>query len=443
MHVVFARMRNEQAVEFTEISINSSTLTIMNRSQFKSTYQQTLRQIDTFVSLFEKYGSNWVLDEITGTDIRIKITDSAGGDLTDTDDYSVTNYFLHSLFSQVDVYLQNQIITDGNNCYPYKAYLEALLSHGQDYFLSQAQSALFFKDNVTGNAGNGYKNRRNICKNSSEFEVCDKLKIDIAKNHRYLLNDMNISLCLTRALDTFALEYYPPGPVTSASGTVTTPPSKNPKVKILDASFFVRKKVLYPSIILAHQKLLSENHNARYPLIHSSVKYYTIPQGNQSFVEEDVFQSKIPRRMILALLPNSSFNGSYSSNPLWFDAGKLSNINVSVNNAPIPIRPININFDNNEFIVPYYMLYTASGVAGSDFGFLFGRQEFQSGGYCLFPFDLTPASATESMLEVEKSGSVRVELKFREALKVATTLLIYYERQGLLEIDAFRQVNVQ
>lgn len=75
--------------------------------------------------------------------------------------------------------------------------------------------------------GMGIKNRRSICKNSAEFEVCDKLKIDIAKNHRYMLNDMNISLCLTRTLDTFAIKYYAPGPVTTA-GVVSTSPSKNP-----------------------------------------------------------------------------------------------------------------------------------------------------------------------------------------------------------------------
>lgn len=41
-----------------------------------------------------------------------------------------TNNWLHSMFSQVDVYLNKKCITPPNNCYPYRAYIENLLNYG-------------------------------------------------------------------------------------------------------------------------------------------------------------------------------------------------------------------------------------------------------------------------------------------------------------------------
>jgi hypothetical protein len=76
--------------------------------------------------------------------VRAKIVDKNGSDLTNTDEYSVCNYLLHSMFSQVDLLINNQSVTDGNNCYGYKAFIQSIISNGQDYFLSQAQTSLFF-----------------------------------------------------------------------------------------------------------------------------------------------------------------------------------------------------------------------------------------------------------------------------------------------------------
>lgn len=39
------------------------------------------------------------------------------------------NNWLHSMFSQVDVYLNQKCITPPNNCYPYRAYIENLLNY--------------------------------------------------------------------------------------------------------------------------------------------------------------------------------------------------------------------------------------------------------------------------------------------------------------------------
>ncbi|KFM62900.1 hypothetical protein X975_04584, partial [Stegodyphus mimosarum] len=56
------------------------------------------------------------------------------------------NRFLHSIFSQVDISLNEKLVFTSNNTYPYRAMIEKLLNHGLDTKTSQLSSELFFKD---------------------------------------------------------------------------------------------------------------------------------------------------------------------------------------------------------------------------------------------------------------------------------------------------------
>jgi hypothetical protein len=73
---------------------------------------------------------------------------------------------------------------------------------------------------------------------SQALELCDKLKLDLTNQNRYVLNDTNLSIGLTRASDEFVLEYSPPVLIVNTDGTTTQPASNNPKIKIDDQEFF-------------------------------------------------------------------------------------------------------------------------------------------------------------------------------------------------------------
>ena len=52
------------------------------------------------------------------------------------------NLLLHSLFSEVDVKLNDVLITSTNNTYAYRAYLETLLTYGSESKTTQLSSSL-------------------------------------------------------------------------------------------------------------------------------------------------------------------------------------------------------------------------------------------------------------------------------------------------------------
>jgi hypothetical protein len=78
--------------------------------------------------------------------VKVKIQRSDGGDMEDGDTVGPVNNLLHSLFPQVDISLNGTLITNSTNTYPYRAYIEDLLSYGPSAKKSQLTSALFYKD---------------------------------------------------------------------------------------------------------------------------------------------------------------------------------------------------------------------------------------------------------------------------------------------------------
>ena len=78
--------------------------------------------------------------------VKVKIERANGTPLEAADTVGPVNNLLHSMFSQVDVSLNGTLITNSTNTYPYRAYLENLLTFGPAAKKSQLTSGLFYKD---------------------------------------------------------------------------------------------------------------------------------------------------------------------------------------------------------------------------------------------------------------------------------------------------------
>jgi hypothetical protein len=81
--------------------------------------------------------------------IRGKLTKADGTELDSTDYTAVTNNLLHSLFSQCNITLNGVTITPAAGLYPYRAYLETLLTYGSDAAASHLTNAFWYLDMAT------------------------------------------------------------------------------------------------------------------------------------------------------------------------------------------------------------------------------------------------------------------------------------------------------
>lgn len=362
--------------------------------------------------------------------LKMKVVQSDGSDYDASAECSVCNNILHSMFNQIEITSNGQPLETVNN-YAYRAYFETLFKDAE-MSKGEKNSLIFHLDTdkfKNANSNAGYQYRKHFISESKEVELCGRLFFDIAFQNRFILNNMPLSIMLTRNADNFCI--------------VTPTDSLNAKLQVTDLSFIIRRHCLFPSITIAHQKLLESGHDAKYPLIHSSVKCFTIPKGNQIFLEDDVFLGSVPARCFIAMVSNSSFIGDKKKNPFFFGHFNISSLGLYVNNIPIPTHPMTFDFASSQTLLGYFHVDKCVQKMNKGRGISFSSTDYKEG-YTIFAFDIAPLDLTgPGALYLEKSGSVKICLKFSSPISEAVTLLVFSEHQRVLEINKLRQVAVQ
>ena len=140
--------------------------------------------------------------------------------------------------------------------YAYRAYIENLLSFGQEAKNSQLSTLLSHR-NTSGDfnscvaANEGYTQRKALAAESKEIDMMGKLHIALTFQNRYLLNGVEVRLHLIRSKELFCLH----GNANQAQK----------KVSLKEVTLFVRKVKPNLAVQLAHVKAL-QHAAAKYPL---------------------------------------------------------------------------------------------------------------------------------------------------------------------------------
>ena len=98
------------------------------------------------------------------------MTTKAGTNLEADEQVAPECNFLHTLWSQCDLFLNGTLVTQFNNSYPYRAYIESLLSFGKEAKDSQLSSILWYRNTARhfderDDANLGYAKRKELAAN--------------------------------------------------------------------------------------------------------------------------------------------------------------------------------------------------------------------------------------------------------------------------------------
>ena len=365
--------------------------------------------------------------------VKAKVVKASGDALTGppttnadppADNVAPTNLFLHALFSQIDF----SVVTTSNNTYPYKAYIETLLSFGEEAKDSQLTAALWYKDGDNfqmGGDNGGFVKRKAMAAVSSMIDMAGKLHVDMMFQDRYILNQVPMKLRLTRSKDVFCLD----SPTVAASF----------KVQLLDVKFMLRKVQISPVIQEAHAKAL-EVSNAKYPVTRGECKTILISAGTRSATEENLYNGQLPKRIVVGFVTNNALNGAFNENPFHFQHFGLQHIGLTVDGKQVPTKPLKVDFASGDFINCYLSLFTGMNAFHQDKGNAISREEYKNG-YSLVAFNLTPdLEEAGGQTNLIKNGVVSLEVHFKTATTQAINIVVYGEFDNLVEIDHFREV---
>ena len=86
-------------------------------------------------------------------------------------------------------------------------------------------------------------------------------------------------------------------------------------IKALNAPLFITQVELKPPLVLYHANVLAMKRKAHYPPTHTQIKIFTTSSGAQQVSIDNAFLGQIPKSILIALVKNTAFVGSASTNP--------------------------------------------------------------------------------------------------------------------------------
>jgi len=144
---------------------------------------------------------------LSATELHLKfqLRDSGKKAPLDTNtNIAVVNNFLHSIFEQCQVYLNNVAVENTNKCYAYRSYLENLLCYNNDakqnllrgdfFFPEDKKASTFAETNDLPQLTMKYASAAN--ETPVEYEAYGKIHCDIFNINKYMLNNIILNLYL-------------------------------------------------------------------------------------------------------------------------------------------------------------------------------------------------------------------------------------------------------
>ena len=313
------------------------------------------------------------------------------------------NNFLHSLFKQVDVYLNGKQVTPAMGTYPYRAYIETLLNYDVSAKKSQLSSALYFKDTpghmeeggglpsttviktqqdqasdskkdkfskfenvmISGTGNQGFAARSKFIAGGKKFVLSGPIFSDIFMCDRLLLNMVDLKVVLNRAPNAFCL-----------MDVAVTANQINPKVKFEDVVLKVRKVKVDEALSVANEQVLKRT-PALYPIRRVECKALSIPSNLPHVRKDNIFSGMIPKSFVFGLVDAAAFSGIYggnkggsngfkNGNPYNFQHFNVSTITLTVNGEEVPFKQLTLDYKggsngkNKDFVQAYNTLFSGT-----------------------------------------------------------------------------------
>ena len=348
------------------------------------------------------------------------------------------NYFVNTQFKNVDVYLSGTQVSPNDNLYAYRAYMETLLSYGRDVKSGPLQAGFYYPDTNRPNlhdqtvanddcVNTGARSRYSMTSYSQEIEMVGKIHSSLFSQQKLILNKMDIRLKFNRHDPKFSL--------------MALPDMANYTIAIDEAVLFVSHKTISPSVREAHENGLLKS-PAKYPVRTSHMKFFTKPAGHADLSEPNLCAGILPRRVVIGLVRSEGFNGSHHYNPLDFGTHHLRSIQLRRNGVPLPFEEIEVNYERNNVVQGYLSLFQGTNRLFRDNAISLSLQDYTRSGNSLYVFDLSQ-DGQDSNLSLLQEGIISLQIKLAQSLQYSVTIVVYLEKEGLIEVNRDRNVSFE
>ena len=386
-------------------------------------------------------------------DLQLKKND--GNNLALVDKLWPANNLGHTIIKQIDLRLNGTLISPQSDTYHYKAFLETLLNYtreeGQTTLRHQGWfNALDFPPQWTANntntaAQSGRGHDDYIALTTSQKAA---LAFSKAEQTRYAEGARH-SLVFQPHLEAFhtghilvpgveiKMKFHFNSPALFLNGVGLAGRLQETDIQI---QFHLCQLRLNPRVYTGiSEKRHNKRELAKYPTVRSKIRTFNMVGTLTRFDIPNLFQNRIPDRMIVGLLDSRAFNGDVTRHPFCFQKFGLRSIRQMVRGEEYPYETLELNHNNvNRDVLGYFRFLQASGVWSKKKSSMLQKDDWGQGRGCtLFMFDnVASGRADARTLNPKQSGDLQLVLEFGAAPGVNITVLVYAEFENLLEIDS-------
>jgi hypothetical protein len=322
--------------------------------------------------------------------------------LTDISSVSIINNGMHSLWSQLQIAVNNIEIENGNGFYAYRAYFENLLCYNNEAKTTFLEPELFVKDTpgkldsfytkigkvseqltVTAEMlNNGLVKRMKRFSGGFAVQVRGPLHADFFKSNRYLLPSVSVQIKLSRHEPKFYL---------MAEQEVDA------HIVVSEAFLRVRRNRINPSVYANHLMML-EKQTAKYPLDRVVMKSMILPFSSNVATLSNIHMGILPSRVVVAFVSTAGANGKWNLNPFHFQHFGINYLRLKVGSRAAPYsNGLRMNFSKNQYLQAYNTLFQGLGGGSNDITY----EDFANG-YAIYSFSLSPDLCHENHYNILK-----------------------------------------
>ena len=415
----------------TDVSINAyrmftdqPTTTGINPMEF------IIPGLDDFVDLGRSYFT-----------MELSLKEEDAGNLVANQKLWPVNNLAHSIIKQIDL-LNGTLISPQSDTYHYKAYLETLLNYDRE-------------DGKTVLGPQGWFNQVDFppqrTANNTNYTTPHQNWRDLTANHKGALAAMvaevekyaggvTHSLVFTPHLEVFhtgkllvpgieiKMKFHFNGPNLFLNGVGLAGRLVEGDVKLRFHLCQLRlNEAVYGSLSAQRH---TEGKIATYPTVRSEIRTFS-KQGNLvRFDIPNLFQNRVPDRLIVGLVDSRAFNGDVTRDPFCFQKFGLTSIRQIVKGEEYPYETLHLVHNNGtRDNLGYFRFLQASGAWCKKKGNMVELGDWGHEKNCsLFMFDNVANGCADSQrLNPKQTGDLQLSLEFGAAPGTNITMLVYGE----------------
>ena len=331
------------------------------------------------------------------------------------------NNIMHSIFSNVEVYIISQQIYNSNGLYAHKSYIsinfKAAISEYKGVLHCEGYDYEQDPEDISNPLPDPFFTRRmKLLSRPDGFMLYGKLGIDFFSTFELLYPSMKNRMRLIRARPNF----------------YTISDNPNVSLGIVDCSLYTRRIILKDDYHKKRMDMLAyapvENNH-----LETVAKTFIIPARQNQFIQENIFNNAPIRRFAIAMNTNSAFTGSFFENPFWYQPFDLKQIRI------LRVGQLIVDFDTADNCRQHVSAMKAMNFQDDIPSIHIG--DFKD--HYVLVFDLTSLQdATENCHYPELvEETLRLEINFTNPLENVTELNVLGERMSSNAVDKFGVVG--